>query len=245
MKRNITNFSQLVTLALAASQEMNSNRYVGATGATSLQVVGPGYTGQGDESLKMMGTVQNFAQEGHVNRRFGFSITNNADVARTVRLFAGYNTGDTVAAPGQLKDGAFNDVTGAPGLVASATNPRKPINGFLNYVLYNPTRILQMRINCATKAQFSQEISVGSLDPFVDTTSYPINPGLAFDGSTFDPTVADVNTNGLQIDDKSDVLFTILGGATVNFILFAGASYDMSQALAVKAAVAQSNLSGY
>ena len=242
MKKLIQTMPHLMALALANNA---TARYAGVDGSNALQLAGPSYTGQGDPALKMMGTVQNFAQEGHVNRRFGFSITNSADAPRTVRLFAGYNTGDSTAAPGQLKDGAFNDVTGAPGLSASATNPRKPINGFLNYVLYNPTRILQARLNCSNKAQFSQEISVGSLDPFVDTASYPINPSLGFDSTTFDASVADVNTNGLQVDDKSDILFTILPGTTVNFILFAGASYDMSQALAVKAAVAQNNLNSY
>lgn len=238
--KKITSFNALLGLALAQGEA--TSRYVGATG--DLQLVGTDYTGQGDPALKIMGTVQNFAQEGHVNRRFGFSITNSADTARTARLFAGYNTGDATAAPGQMKDGAFNDVTGAAGLKATATNPRKPINGFLNYVLYNPTRILQIRLNCSNAEQFDQEISVGSLDPFIDQSSYPINPGLGIDGSTFNNKVVDVNTNGLQLDDKSDILFTIEPNTTVTFILFAGASIDQSQALAVKAATAQQNLSG-
>jgi hypothetical protein len=239
METKIKTLASLLALANAGGTE---HRYVGATG--DLQLLSPEYTGQGDPSLRMMGTVQNFAQEGHVNRRFGFSITNNdAEASRTVRLFAGYFTGDNSAAPGQLKDGSFNDITGKPGLSASGTNASKSIAHLLNYVLYNPTRILQIRMNCANKAQFSQELNVSSLDPFVNTVSYPINPGLGFSGNTFDATVADINTNGLQLDETSDILYTILPQTTVNFILFAGASIQQSQALAVKASVAQNNLS--
>lgn len=237
--QKIKNFGALLALAHAGG---SAQRHVGVTG--DLQLAASDYTGQGDPSLKIMGSVQNFAQEGHVQRRFGFSITNAAEVPRTVRLFAGYFTGDSTAAPGQLKDGAFNDVSGSPGLSASGTNAGKAIAGLLNYVLYNPTRIVAIRINCSNKAQFNQELNVGSLDPFVNTVSYPINPGLGFNGSTFDATVADINTNGLQLDETSDILYTILPGTTVNFLLFAGASIQQSQALAVKAALAQNNLSG-
>jgi hypothetical protein len=241
MKQKIASLNALLGLALANANG-TSGRYVGATG--DLQLVGSDYTGQGDPSLKIMGTVQNFAQEGHVQRRFGFSITNSAEAPRTVRLFAGYFTDNTTAAPGQMKDGAFNDVNGSPGLSASSTNAGQKIAGLLQYVLYNPTRIVAMRITCPNKSQFNQELNVGSLDPFVNTTSYPINPGLGFNGSTFDATVADINTNGLQLDETSDILYTILPGTTVNFLLFAGASMQQSQALAVKASIAQNNLNG-
>lgn len=230
--------AQLMSLALANTG--TGGRYAGATG---LQLASDAaYTGQGDPDVTFMGNVQNFAQEGHIQRRFGFSITNSAESARTVRLFSGYNTDDATAAPGQLKDGAFNDTQGRAGLTASSINSRKTIKGFQNYVLYNPTRVLQIRITCQDRSQFDQEISVGSLDPFVDTTSYPINPGLAFNSSTFSDKVADVSTDGLQLDDKSDITYTIEAGATVTFILFAGASLSPSQALAVKAAVAKNNL---
>ena len=237
MKKLITTMPAL--LALALSNKGTGGRYAAATG---MQLANSSYTGQGDPDLVIPGNVQSFAQEGYIGHRFGFSIKNSSDGPLTARLFAGYNTGDLTAAPGQLKDGAFNDVDGRPGLVATSTNSRKKINGFLNYVLYNPTRIVAMRITCATRAQFNQEINVGSLDPFVDTTSYPINPGLAFNSGTFDDKVADVNTDGLQVDDKSDITYTIEAGTTVNFLLFAGASLSPSQALAVKAAVAKNNL---
>lgn len=227
--------------ALALGNSGTGGRYAAATGL-QLADNSNGYTGQGDPDITIMGNVQSFAQEGHIQRRFGFSIRNTADAPRTVRLFAGYNTGDTTAAPGQLKDGSFNDVDGQPGLVATSTNSRKKIGGFLNYVLYNPTRIVAIRLSCATRSQYNQEINVGSLDPFVDTTSYPINSGLAFNSGSFNTDSADLNTDGLQLDDKSDITYTIGAGVTVDFLLFAGASLSPSQALAVKAAVAKNNL---
>jgi len=234
--QKITNFAQLMMLA-ASQSNGTGGRYAGILGDDSLSGGGMvrAYTGAGDPSINISGTIQDFRQEGDINKRFAFTLKNSAATPLTVRLFAGYDT----LADGVMKDGAFNDVTGAPGLTATANNPRSSILGFQGYVLRNPTRVVAMRLQTDITTQFEQEFSIGRLDPFQQTGSIQLNPSLNINSTTFNDKVVTMNTDGLQLDDRSDLLYTVDAGVTISIVLFCGASYESSQALAVKAAVAQ------
>ena len=236
--RKISTLSHL--FALAALSGGTGGRYANATGLATMSEASTGldYTGAGDPAISIAGSVTSFHQEGDISKRFGFTLKNTGATALTAVLFGGYDG----TASGLMKDGGFNDVTGAPGLVATATNPLSKIASFQQYVLRNPTRVLAMRLSTTTVEQYDQEFSIGRLDPFNQTGSQNINPSLSINSQTFNTGVVMVNTDGLQLDDRSNILYTVEAGASINIVMFCGASYEASQALAVKAAVAQNNI---
>lgn len=242
--KTLLNFTQLMGLALAGAG--NGNRYANASGEMMLlQPSLSGYTGAGDPGIEITGAVQDFRQEGHLDKRFGVTINNASAEPRTVRLFSGYNTGDAAAAPGQLKDGAFTDITGAAGLSASSTKARKKIASWLRSLVQNPTRVVMIRVSTADQTQMQNEISAEELNEYVIVGSRTFNPSLSINGSTFNVKDVDMVTPDFQISDKSDVLYTINPGTQVTLIFFMGATLDKSKELAVKAAIGTSNTTGY
>lgn len=241
MKR-ISNMAGLMALALAnQSTGRHANIDGGMVRALDAGTGATLYTGENDPALSIDGNVQNFMQEGHIGKEFTFTIGNTANVVRTARLFAGYNTGDNDALPGQMKDGEFNDVNGNPGLQASSNDPDTLIREFQRYVERNPTRVIHIRIQSDTDGQVQQILSLHQLNPFNRQGVTSIKPGLTVTGQQFNPKIADVATD-FQLDDKSDITLNVLPGSKTTYTLFCGATLSASKELAVKAAVAKTNL---
>jgi hypothetical protein len=237
MKR-ITTMSALRSLALAnAAIISNAGRYANASG-NEMTV----YTGANDPAINIMGAVQDFSQEGHQNRHFGFTLTNTAETARTARLFAGFNFSDNTTSPGQMVDGAFNDVNGDAGLSATPTSSASSIKQFMRYLLNNPMRVVLIRVKASTESQIDQEFEVRALDVFNKQGSYTLVPSQGITSGSFNAKISDLQTDGLQLDDVTEMLYSVQGKTTVTIQMYVGAILDQSAELRGKAAVAKQNI---
>ena len=242
MKNLITSMPALMALALAGGSRATA-RTANMTGM-SVMDAGTGaelYTGANDPSIQIPGNVKNFAMEGYIGQQFTLTIRNTAAALRTVRLFAGYNTGDNAAASGQLADGDFNDTAGNAGLTATSSDPESNIRGFQRYVKDNPTRVVHLRIQTTVAEQLQQAIKVRRLDPFNQKGATSIVPALVVGGNQFNDKIAYLTTE-IQLDDLSDILMNVVPTSSTTLTFFCGATLSRSQELEVKAAVAKSNL---
>lgn len=241
MKRT-SNMAGLMALALASKTTgRHANIDGGMVRAIDAGTSATLYTGENDPSISIDGNVRNFSQEGHIGKEFTLTLGNTAASVRTARLFAGYNTGDNDAAPGQVVDGAFNDVYGNPGLQASSNDPDVAIREFQRYVERNPTRVIHIRIQSDTESQVQQILKLHQLNPFNRQGYTSIKPGLTVTGNQYNANIADVQCD-FQLDDKSDVTLNVLPGSKTTYTFFCGATLSASKELAVKAAVAKTNL---
>ena len=235
--KSINSFSALLGLAMA--HNVQAARFANMTGDAGTGVTL--YTGQDDPSISIDGSVKNFSQEGYIGKEFTLTLKNTAVATRTARLFAGYNTGDNAALPGQIVDGDFNDVNGNPGLTAASNSPSATIREFQRFCERNPTRIVHLRIQSDSDAQVQQVFSLRQLNPFNTQGSIQVKPGLTVTGAQYNPKIADVPCD-FQIDDKSDMTLNVLAGSTTTYTFFCGATLSNGRELAVKAAVAKTNL---
>jgi len=229
MKKLISSLPALA--ALAAANANPQERYANAAGVMAPAV----YTGANDPTIVIPGQVKNFALEGHINQQFSFTITNVAGSARFVQLFAGYNTGNLTARPGQLTDGVFNDIDGDAGLSAASTQARVRIAEMQQFFKENPTRVVRMRIQTNVEAQLLNTIECGKLDIFRSIGSETIYPATFIDSNSFNKDIVVFDTD-LQIDDRSDIITTIAANSITTYTLYCGATLDKSNELQVKAA---------
>jgi hypothetical protein len=198
------------------------------------------YIGEGDLDLQFGGAVQNFAQEGHAGKQFSFSVSNAALVNRTVQLFAGYLTGSPLR-PGQLTDGAFNDIQGNPGLEAVSGDDQIKIAELHEFLKHNPTRLVMMRIQSTDERQMNEKIRISQHNVFARQGTETIDPAIYKTAGDFNSKIVTFPVD-VQLDDKSDVKYTFVNGSTTTITLYFGATLDKALSLRRKAAIARANV---
>jgi hypothetical protein len=228
---------------LHAAAENSENRFANLDGG--LTVMQNRYTGQDDVALDISGDIQNFVQEGSVDKQIILQITNAAESARTAVLFPGYNLGNTTTRPGQITDGAFSDVDGNPGLSASSGRSGVTVKEILAFVKEFPTRVVATRIQSTVANQIQQTLEIGTLDIFKKKGGETLYPSTGVNGNTFNDKISTIETPGLQLDALSDISYTFVAGSTTTITLFCGATLNKAKELREKAAIATRNLRGY
>ena len=204
------------------------------------------YDGSGDDVLDFGddSTAQSFQLKGHKNRQFTMIIA-NTDVGPApliARLYGGYNQLTPALVPGLITDGAFNDVNGNAGLTGTSGNAGKTIVEFLNFIVFNPTRIPAIKILSTTDQQIAQVLTIDTLTPFRQTTkSLEIYPANEQNEYTFQNNTAVLATN-FQLSNQENVLYPVSPTSTLTLTWFAGASYNTAKALQRKSHIAQENI---
>ncbi len=202
------------------------------------------YDGSGDDVLDFGGHdgAQSFQLKGHKNRQFTMIIANANAAVRTARIYGGYNQLTPTLSVGLVATGAFNDVDGNAGLSGASGNANKTIEEFLNFLLFNPTRIPAIKIKSTVASQIESVLSVDTLTPFSATTqSLEIYPDNEQNEYTFQDKVAVLATD-FQLSNQENAVLPIQPLSTATVTWFAGASYNTASALQTKARKAQRNI---
>jgi hypothetical protein len=200
------------------------------------------YTGEEDDLLSFEGDIRSFAQEldRNLEKQFSVSIVNANAAVRTTLLYAGYLLGNTTLAPGQLVEGAYNDVNAAAGLTG-ATQEQKSIQELSLFLNYCPTRLLALKIQSTVDGQLNQNATYKRNNPFKDEESITIRPKNYTNQDTYQTDQVTFPVD-VQLDAMSTLRYPIIGTST-NFITFYfGASLNIMQALEKKAARARTNI---
>jgi hypothetical protein len=197
------------------------------------------YTGEDDDLLSFEGDIRSFAQEldKNLEKQFTVSIVNANAASRVTVLFGGYLLGNTTLAPGQLVEGAYNDVNAAAGLTGATMESKsiQELNLFLNAC---PTRLLALKIQSTVAGQLNQNFTYQRHNPFKVEESLTIRPKNFVNQDTVQNDQVTFPVD-VQVDQLSKMNYTIIGTST-NFITFYfGASLNMSQALEKKASKAK------
>lgn len=193
-----------------------------------------GYTGDDDDMLDFSGNVANFAVEGGIDKQFTFTVTNAAVANRTAYLWAGYLLGNATLAPGQLVDGAFNDINGDVGLTG-ASNVEKTIAELKQFLLYNPTRLIGMIIKSDVANQIQNDIILQPLDPFRGTESFYIRPKTFVNQNTFQDKTVTFPVDNVSLDDQMTMKLSFLASSVTTITMFFGATLNQAKALRKKA----------
>lgn len=204
------------------------------------------YDGKGDMVLDFSGDENDiytgFQLKGHKNRQFTMVITNTDAAPHQARLYGGYNQFTPALVPGLVSTGAFNDTAGNPGLSGASGNAAKTIEEFLNFILFNPTRIAAVKIDSDASSQVNQVLTIDTLTPFRATTnSKEIYPSNEQNEYTFQNNISVMSTE-FQLSNQENALYTIVPNSSVNITFFAGASYNTAMALQRKAKMARATL---
>lgn len=192
----------------------------------------------GDPRLNMAGDVldfgdgvDNFQLKGHKNRQFTMIIENANVATRIARLYGGYNQFNAALVPGLVTDGAFNDINGNAGLTGTSGNASKTIQEFLNYILFNPSRVPAIKVLSTVNTQITEVLSLDTLTPFRATTqSQEVYPANEQNEYTFQNNTAVLATN-FQLSNQENVTYPIVGSSTARLTWFMGASYNTALAL--------------
>lgn len=197
------------------------------------------YTGYGDDLLSFDGDIRSFAQEldENLEKQFTVSVVNANAAARTFLLQAGYLLGNTTLAPGQLVEGAFNDVNGAAGLTG-ATLEQKSIQELMLFLNNCPTRLLAFKIQSSVANQVNNNLTYQRLNPFKQEETKTIRPKNFINQDTYQNDQVTFPVD-VQLDPLSKLTYNIIGTSSNYVTLFFGASLNISQALEKKAARAK------
>ncbi|HMV91791.1 MAG TPA: hypothetical protein PJ995_21585 [Cyclobacteriaceae bacterium] len=200
------------------------------------------YDGGGDDLLSFTGDIRSFAQEldKNLDKQFTVSITNVNAANRTARLYAGYFIGNSTLAPGQLVQGAFNDVNAAAGLSGN-TEEAKSIAELMLFLNTCPTRLLAMKIDSNVQAQLNQNLVYQRNNPFFDEPSKIIRPKNFINQDTVTPTQVTYPVD-IQLDQLATFKMTFVGTSASYVTFFFGASLNIAYALEKKAARARVNV---
>lgn len=201
-----------------------------------------GYTGEGDDLLDFAGSIQNFSGElvEHLEKQFVITIVNANASRRTARLFAGYLKGNATLAPGQLIEGAFNDITGAAGLTG-ATASEKSIEELQQFINTVPTRLLAVKVKSTVADQVSENLTYQRMSPFMTMPTKILRPDNFQNQDTFQDKIATFPAN-VQLDDQAQLLCPVVGSSTLRLTFFFGTSINLALTLERKAVAAHTNI---
>ncbi len=201
-----------------------------------------GYTGEGDDLLSFAGSIQNFSGElvEHLEKQFNVTIVNANAAKRTAAVFSGYFKGNSTLAPGQLIEGAFNDINGNAGLTG-ATASEKSIEELMLFVNTAPTRLLAIKIKSTDANQISESITYQRLSPFVTMPTKILRPDNFQNQDTYQDKTVTFPAN-VQVDDQCSLKVPVVGASTIRLTFLFGTSINMALTLERKAVQAYTNI---
>lgn len=200
------------------------------------------YTGQEDDLLSFEGDIRSFAQEldKNLEKQFTVSVVNANAATRTAVLFAGYLLGNTTLVPGQLIEGAFNDINGNAGLTG-ATGENKSIQELNLFLNYCPTRMLAMKIQSTVPGQLNTNLTYRRNNPFKDEESRLLRPKNFINQDTYQNDQVTFPVD-VQIDVLTNLRMPFVGASTTFVTWYFGASLNIMSALEKKAQRARVNI---
>ncbi|HWY13350.1 MAG TPA: hypothetical protein VN026_18620, partial [Bacteroidia bacterium] len=178
-----------------------------------------GYTGEGDIHLDFDGDNQNFAMEGSEAKQFTITVGNTAVATRTMSIYAGIMMADLTNQPGQLTDGAFNDTTGAAGLTGASTVAGKTIELLKKFLLYNPTRLVGIKLQSDVSAQMQQAFTIKRWNPFVTDKDLIIYPGNKQSQNVFQDKILIFDAE-FQFGPIFNVLYNVVASSNLTITFF-------------------------
>jgi hypothetical protein len=195
------------------------------------------YSGMGgsDDFLDFDGEYEDyngksFAEESEASNSFGINIVNANASARIATFFAGYHKRDSTLAPGQVTDGAFNDLNAAAGLTG-ASQEEKTISELTEYLYQHPRRILGVQINTDSEEQIASSIVSETLSPFRTERSRSFKPSKSQDQNIQQTTIIICKTPDLYADAYTKIRCSIVGSSSSTFTWFFGAGISVSNGL--------------
>ncbi|MFZ1807950.1 MAG: hypothetical protein WAU36_12030 [Cyclobacteriaceae bacterium] len=201
------------------------------------------YTGFDDDFLSFEGDIRSFAQEldKNLDKQFTVSIVNANAASRVTLLYAGYFLGDATNKPGQLVEGAYNDVNAAAGLTGATTESRpiKELHLYLNAV---PTRLLALKIQSTVAGQLNSNLEYQRFNPFKTEETKIIRPKNFINQDTYQNDQVTFPVD-VQLDQAAQLKYTIAGSSTNYVTFYFGAGLNVMEALEKKAMKAGINIS--
>ncbi len=220
----------------ATSEEIDSAFQSNANGS---------YNGIGDPSIDFA-NQNSFANEPSSKRQFKMTLKNTMDEDKTIALAPGYHSSASdildangVAVDAILAEGTLlTEGTGSDQTVVTAKGNPKSIDLFVAAFKQNPTRIVSISLNASDSSVLGQPIYHKSLSPYAGGSEFRmITPSDYVDEHTQQPNRAtcDVQSEDLQFDSSTVVLYTIPAGEEVEITMYIGAILNTSLELRRKA----------
>lgn len=192
------------------------------------------YTGADDDLVSFEGDIRSFAQEldKNLEKQFSISVVNANAAARTAAMQSGYYKGNATLQPGQLVEGAFNDVNGNAGLTG-ATLEQKSIEELFLFLNNCPTRLLAMKVESTIAGQINNNLTYQRLNPFLTEETKIIRPKNYINQDTFQNNQVTFPVD-VQLDVLSKLLLAFVGSSTTTVTYYFGASINLQYALEKK-----------
>jgi hypothetical protein len=207
-----------------------------------------GYVGQYDLGLSFVGASSSFIDENKNGVQYSITINNTGTSAedRILALHPGFLTlaSEITNAAGTacaaiVTDG---DIISTAGKVVSCSGKPKPIKQLQAFVNKNPTRFTGLKMLVNNSDQFEEELYVKKLSPFKNMEDMTISPSAFKNSNQTDDKRVEIPLEDFQLDDQTNVVFTLKAGRSVTFTLFAGAIANPAGELNAKAILARSNM---
>lgn len=189
-----------------------------------------GYGGTYGALTGMSSEKEIFAFQGLLT--YAIQVVNANAAVRTFRLTPGL-LGFTAA--GLIAAGAFNDINGDAGLTGSTTSFGS-IATLQQFIAYNPTKLLGMKVSSTVEEQGELTINVYPKSPFRQLESKVLPIGQYNDGDTFNDkkTFMNLIPYDMQLDMQVDIQIPVYGTSTLNLLLFLGPILNPAQILDAK-----------
>jgi len=189
----------------------------------------------------------NFANElGDGTRQVTLQVTNNdAAATRGLVLLSGLGIADYIADPYQITDGKTIPILLAGEVLADYQaggsalakrfdvdrNGEKTVVELLQWLRFNPTRLLGIKITSSSAQQLGKFITVQDINVYENNKSRTIRPLNTQSANSFQNTVAEIVVNEI-ISTNKRITYELMPSAQVTIDLFFGAELNQSNALA-------------
>ena len=170
-----------------------------------------------------------------LGEKFSFSITNTSGATVVIALLAAFfntlqltegtpnavsfNNASEIVAAGYNCDAVLDDGTIKAGVVATASNLKKSIRQFREYVKENPRILIDMTIQATIPAQFNQTMEVIKYSPLIGSLAQELslNDFKSVDQISTDK--VNINALGLEMAYDTLMLLPVPTGCTTTVIL--------------------------
>lgn len=206
------------------------------------------YVGQYDLGLSFVGGASSFVDEAKNTTQYAMTISNmgSAAVDRVLALHPGYLTlaseitnASGTAAAAIVTDGTIIATENATVVCTGKPKPIKQLQAFVNR---NPTRFTGLKMLVNDSDQFEEELYIRKLSPFKNMEDKTINPSAYKNSNQTDDKRVEIPLEDFQLDDQTNIVFTLKAGRTVTFTFFAGAIANPAGELNAKAILARANM---
>lgn len=197
------------------------------------------YDGYGDDLIDFGGGRSSFGEAALAqDRKFIITVTNGVASDATF-----YLNGGLEVRPGDLglpiADGAFLSVENTA--LSIVGNP-KNYKSFHRFIQDNPTTVIGFQVSSTVATQLQTSVIITNQSPFNTVQDRSIFLGSAQNEGTFQDKIATI-VDHFQLDDQTQVKFTIKASSTMTIILYCSAVLNAARALNKKAETANSNVS--